>query len=404
MRVAHIITRMIIGGAQENTLFSCQDLVREHGDTVMLISGPSRGPEGALLGESITDEIQLQIIPSLCRAIDPWRDWRSYGAIKQQLRSFQPDVVHTHSAKAGMLGRLAAWSLRVPAIVHTVHGAPFHRYQPALARSFFRRCEKFAASRCHKLISVADAMTDQLVGARVAPADKFCTILSGMDVDRFARAGELREQARRQLGYEPGDVVIGKIARLFHLKGHEELVRAATRVVQQQPRARFLLVGDGILRAALEQQIRQADLQEYFTFTGLVPPTEIPSLIGAMDMLVHTSLREGLARALPQALIAGKPVVSYDVDGAREVVIPDQTGFLVPPQDIDALADALGTLSTDLSLREKLGGEGQRRFTEPFRHQSMTRQIREVYSQLLRQRHGPGRDDNQGLLWDSHFV
>ena len=150
-------------------------------------------------------------------------------------------------------------------------------------------------------------------------------------------------------------------------------------------RARFLLVGDGILRNSLEQQIQQSGLKEYFTFTGLVPPGEIPSLIGAMDVLVHTSLREGLARALPQALIAGKPVVSYDVDGAREVVISDQTGFLVPPQDIDALASALGTLSTDPSLREKLGGEGQRRFTELFRHQYMTRQIRDVYHQLLTQ-------------------
>ena len=385
MRVAHIITRMIIGGAQENTLFSCQDLVREHGDTVMLMTGPSSGPEGALLGENSADDIQLETISSLRRAIHPWRDWLSYRAIQKLLRTFKPDVVHTHSAKGGMLGRLAAWKLGIPAIVHTVHGAPFHPYQSAPARFFFRRCEKYAAERCHKLISVADAMTNQLVEAGVAPRDKFCTIKSGMDVDRFARAGDQRDQVRGRLGYGPDDVVIGKIARLFHLKGHEELIRSATAVVQQQPRARFLLVGDGILRAALEKQIRQADLADHFTFTGLVPPSEIPSLIGAMDVLVHTSLREGLARALPQALIAGKPVVSYDVDGAREVVISNETGFLVPPRDTEALASALGTLSTDPSLRETLGREGRERFTEPFRHQYMTRQIRDVYQQLLTQ-------------------
>lgn len=390
MRVAHIITRMIIGGAQENTLFSCQDLAQEHGDTVMLISGPSSGPEGALLGETGGGEFQLSLVPSLCRAIHPWKDWRSYRAIKKQLRSFQPDVVHTHSAKGGMLGRLAAWSLGVPVIVHTVHGAPFHPYQSTLARSFFRRCEKYAARRCHKLISVADAMTDQLVQAGVAPREKFCTIKSGMDVDCFTAAGTRRDQSRQSLGFQPEDIVIGKIARLFHLKGHDDLVRAAASVVRNQPRARFLLVGDGILRNSLEQQIEQSGLEKYFTFTGLVPPGEIPSLIGAMDMLVHTSLREGLARALPQALIAGKPVVSYDVDGAREVVIPGETGFLIPPRDIDSLATALSNLSTDPSLREKLGEEGKRRFTEPFRHQNMTRRIREVYCQLLDGGNGAG--------------
>ena len=121
MRVAHIITRMIIGGAQENTLFSCQDLVREHGDTVMLMTGPSSGPEGALLGENSADDIQLETISSLRRAIHPWRDWLSYRAIQKLLRTFKPDVVHTHSANGGMRGMLASWKLLNPAIVHTVH-------------------------------------------------------------------------------------------------------------------------------------------------------------------------------------------------------------------------------------------------------------------------------------------
>ena len=154
-------------------------------------------------------------------------------------------------------------------------------------------------------------------------------------------------------------------------------------MVRRCPRARFLLVGDGILRESLMEQIRAAGLTDYFRFTGLVPPEEIPSLIGAMDVLVHTSLREGLARALPQALIAGKPVVSFDVDGAREVVRSGETGFLVPPQTVAPLAAALVELVEHETLRGKLGRRGQTLFTEQFRHQNMTAQLRQLYEKIL---------------------
>jgi len=157
-----------------------------------------------------------------------------------------------------MLGRLAAWSLRVPAVVHTVHGAPFYPYQPFPVRRFYQWCERYAARRCHRLISVADAMTDLLVSAGVAPREKFTTIYSGMEVEPFLTADEHRTTIRQQLGYTADDVVIGKIARLFHLKGHDDLIAAAAKVVQRAPQVRFLLVGDGLLRPALEQQIASA--------------------------------------------------------------------------------------------------------------------------------------------------
>lgn len=383
MRIAHVITRMIVGGAQENTLFTCEDLIRLHGDDVLLISGPSLGPEGELLGQGRGGEVPLAVIPTLCRAIHPWRDWQSYRAIVRVLSEFKPDVVHTHSAKAGILGRLAAWKLRVPAIVHTVHGAPFHPYQGRLSRTFYRWCETYAASRCHHLISVANAMTDLLVEACVAPREKFTTIYSGMDVEPFLAADEHRAEVRARFGFTDEHVVVGKIARLFNLKGHEYVVAAASRVVAACPQVRFLFVGDGILRQPLEKQIAAAGLTDHFRFAGLVPPSEVPALLGAMDLLVHTSLREGLARTLPQALIAGKPVISYDVDGAREVVIPGETGFLLPPQSIDPLAAAIIELAHDADLRRRLGGQGRGRFTDQFRHQTMTRRIREVYERLL---------------------
>ena len=374
---------MIIGGAQENTLLNCLDLIREHGDDVLLITGPALGPEGDLLSQGRAGELNVKLLPSLRRAIHPLHDWKAKQAIRSTIREFKPDVVHTHSAKGGLLGRYVAWKEKVPAVIHTVHGAPFHPYQSLPAREFFRRCERWAAKHCHRLISVADAMTDQLVAAGVAPKEKFTTIYSGMDVEPFVNAIDHRETIRSKYGFSPSDVVIGKIARLFHLKGHDDPITAAQSVVKQVPNVRFLLVGDGILRESLTSRIESLGLKDHFVFTGLVPPSEVPPLIGAMDALVHTSYREGLARALSQTLIAGRPVISYDVDGAREVCISNETGFLVPPANTTALADSLTILANDDELRTHMGREGQRRFTEQFRHQTMTREIRQVYEQVL---------------------
>lgn len=385
MRIAHVITRMIIGGAQENTLFTCQDLMRLFGDNVLLITGPPLGPEGDLLADGRGAEVPRQILPMLRRDVHPWRDWSSYRAVHRALRDFSPDVVHTHSAKGGILGRLAAWSLKVPAIVHTVHGAPFYDAQPVWARQVSVACEAYAARRCHALVSVADAMTELLVQAHVAPRDKFTTVYSGMEVEPFQSADQHREQMRSELGFQPGETVVGKIARLFPLKGHEYLIAAASGIIKQAPQVRFLLIGDGILRGQLMKQIGEAGLTDYFRFAGLVSPDRIPAYLGAMDVLVHTSLREGLARALPQALIAGKPVVSFDVDGAREVVLPGETGFLVPPREIAPLARSIIALAHDSELRRQMGATGRARFTDLFRHEHMTRCLRLLYERLISQ-------------------
>ncbi|MEN6452102.1 MAG: glycosyltransferase family 4 protein [Thermoguttaceae bacterium] len=426
MRIAHIITRLILGGAQENTVLCCEDLIHRHGDDVLLITGPPLGPEGSLLERARAGGVPLEILDAMRRPIHPWRDPVSYWQIKAALRRFRPDVVHTHSGKAGLLGRAAAWSLGVPAVIHTVHGAPFHPWQGRGARWFFQACERWAARRCHAMVSVADAMTELMVSARVAPREKFTTVYSGMEVEPFLKADEHRQRVRQELGYRPGDVVVGKVARLFKLKGHADVIEAARNLIggrlttcptaneereisedggtrcarpTLQPRSdgrlttsgtscptenvRFLFVGDGVLRESLERQIAAAGLSDRFQFTGLVPPERIPELMAAMDIVVHASLREGLARVLPQALITGRPAVSYDIDGAREVVIPDETGILVPPRDVAGLATAIGRLASDPALRARMGQEGRRRFTDVFRHERMTARLRELYLSIL---------------------
>lgn len=402
MRVAHIITRMIIGGAQENTLYNCLDLIGEHGDEVLLITGPALGPEGKLLEQGRAGGLAIRQIESLRREIHARRDLRAYQELRRAIGEFKPDVVHTHSAKGGFLGRAAAWRCGVPAVIHTIHGAPFHPYQTLLARQLFVRLERWAARRCHHLISVADAMTELMVDAQVAPREKFTTVYSGMDVEPFLACGRFRQAARAELGFAESDIVFGTIARLFHLKGHEYLIEAARRVVVEHPNCRFLWVGDGILRQRFESRIERLGLRKHFRLTGLVPPERIPYYLSAMDGLVHTSLREGLARTLPQALIASKPVISYDIDGAREVVLPDETGFLLPAQSVHPLADAMLTLAKDAELRTRLGQGGRARFTDQFRHQRMTTLIRQLYCQVLGQAATAG--GREGASGPSHIL
>lgn len=382
MKIVHYITRLIVGGAQENTLHTVEDQHHLFGDNVTLITGPGLGPEGSLEERARRGGLDIRLIEASRRAIHPLHDWRTYRELIRLLREIKPDLLHTHSSKAGIFGRAAAAKLGIPC-VHTIHGASFHYGQHPLAFGLYQSLERWAGKKTDRFISVCDAMTDQYVAAGVAPRDQFVTIYSGFDVDPFLNPPRPPEQVRAELGLKPDDVVIGKVARLFPLKGHEYIVPAAKQVIEQCPNVRFLLVGDGILRPQVEAELKALGLREHFVFAGLVPPGQVPELIHAMDIVVHTSVWEGLARVLPQGLIAGKPVVSYDIDGAREVVITGETGFLVPPRTTDELADALCQLARDQGLRQRLGQTGRDRFTDRFRHQTMTKQIRDVYASVL---------------------
>jgi glycosyltransferase involved in cell wall biosynthesis len=382
MHIVHYITRFIVGGAQENTLLTVEDQHHLFGDKVTLITGPGLGPEGSLEERALRGGVDLRLIDSSRRAIHPWHDWKTCRELLRLLREIQPDLLHTHSSKAGIIGRAAAAHLRLPC-VHTIHGASFHFGQSRLAFGIYQRLERWAAKRTDKFISVCDAMTDQYVAAGVAEREKFVTVYSGFDVEPFLKPPRSPQQVRAELGLKPEHIVIGKVARLFPLKGHEYLVRAAQSVISRCPDVRFLFVGDGILRGQFEAELTRLGLRDHFVFAGLVPPGRVAELIHAMDIVAHTSVWEGLARVLPQGLIAGKPVVSYDIDGAREVVIPGETGYLIPAQSIDGLSAALCELASDSLLRHRLGAAGRERFTDQFRHQTMTRQIRDVYASVI---------------------
>jgi len=393
LKIVHIITRLILGGAQENTLITCK-LLAQRGHDVTLITGPAVGPEGELFNQTKGQDYQVIVLDRLRRAINPLKDIISYFQIKKLLRQLQPDIVHTHSAKAGILGRFAAYSLRratshesrATKIVHTIHGLAFHQYQSQWLNKFYIAIEKSAAKRTDFFISVADAMTAQATAVGIGRPEQFITAYSAIEEDDFLEpiSEEHKRDFRRKYEISEDSIVLVTIARLFMLKGHEYIIESAKQLSKRFEKCIWLFVGDGNLADHFKQQVHQLGLAERIKFTGLLPPGQIPLAIQSSDILVHCSLREGLARTLPQAMLCGKPAVSFDVDGAREVV-NENTGRLIEPKNVEQLTKACAELIEDQDLRKKLGENGRESVKEKFAPETMVDTIEAVYRKLLKQ-------------------
>lgn len=382
IKVLHIITRLILGGAQENTVLTVEGQGKK-GYEVTLVTGPPLGPEGSLVGKAEKKGLHLIMVPGLRREINPWRDLLTFIKLYRLIKKGNYDIVHTHSSKAGILGRLAARLAGTKVIVHTIHGLPFHEYQSRGINCFYILCERLASLFTDKIITVAEVMTRKALAAKLAPKERFITIYSGMELDKFLEPEVEAADKKKQIGIKPDVPVVGKIARLFPLKGHKYLLEAAAEVAGVYPQVRFLLVGDGILRERLEKQAEELGIREKVIFAGLVPPEEIPQLLSVMDIVVHTSLREGLARVLPQALAGGKPVISFDIDGAAEVVREGETGYLVPAKNSKRLAEVIIDLLGDKKKAKKMGEAGKRLVDPAFRVEVMVDRIAEVYEKLI---------------------
>jgi glycosyltransferase involved in cell wall biosynthesis len=382
MRVIHVITRLIVGGAQENTIASVLGLRHKPGIEVHLVSGPTSGPEGSLEHEAAGIPGLLTLVPELVRPVHPWKDLLAFRRLESIFRKHRPDIVHTHSGKAGILGRLAAHRAGVPVIIHTIHGPSFGRFQNPLSNSVFLSAERLAARVTSHFVSVADAMTRQYLQAGIGTHGMYSRVFSGFELAPYLQAAN-DPALRARHGIAPGDFVIGKIARLFKLKGHDDLFAAAPAIVRMCPSCKFLLVGDGEWRGRFEALARRLGLEKNFVFAGLVPPAEVPRLIGIMDAVVHLSRREGLPRALPQALAAAKPVVACDCDGAGEVCIDHQTGFLIEPGDLGKFSARVLELACDNALRQRLGKRGQELVREMFTSAKMVDDLHELYGALL---------------------
>lgn len=373
---------MIVGGAQENTLLSVVGLDAMQEYDVTLISGVDKGKEGELLSQA-REMTNLIVLPEMGRSINPFSDIIAFWKLYKLIRKGRYHIVHTHSSKAGVLGRLAAWLAGTPIIVHTLHSLVFHEYQPWIVNRSWWLAKKVCAPVTDFYISVSEIIVKKAIASGIAEPERFRTIYSGMELDWFLNAKFDADAVKREFGIPLDAPVVGKIARLFPLKGHDQLMDAAPEIVRRVPKVRFFLIGDGMLLEHLQERARGYGILENFVFAGLIDRTRIPEMISAMDVVVHTSLREGLARVLPQSLAMGKPCVSFDIDGAPEVVIDDYTGYLVKAFDNVGLADRIAHLLEDKQLRERLGANGREHVDPNFRTEKMVADISEVYQMLL---------------------
>ncbi len=409
LTILHISTRLILGGSQVNTVLSCEGQA-EAGHEVHLAFGPIYGPEGSLL-ERVSafrtgdgQAIHLHELPNLVREINPVKDHFCFHRdLKRLIDEVRPDVVHTHSSKAGILGRWAAWRARrrrghggrggLPAVVHTIHGPPFmpvsggvaRRVKTAVVNQLYAEAERFAAKRCHLILSVADAMTAQFLARGIGSAERYITVRSGMEIDPFLHpaGGEDRASVRASLGFSADDFVIGTVARLAEHKGHDDILDALGEAMREDEKLRLLWVGDGWWRDRLLSRVERMGLADRVVTTGLVPQQRVPAMMRAMDVLCHPSSREGLPRTVPQALLAGVCPVAYDVDGTGEVCIDMETGRLVPHGDTAALRDAILWLRDHPDERARMVLEGREMCVREFDHSAMVHHLERIYARAI---------------------
>lgn len=382
MKILHIITRLILGGAQQNTVMCCAAQARA-GHQVSLAFGPIYGPEGSLLPEAQKAGVDIQEVAAMRRAILPGHDWFTYRALRRLIRKLQPEVVHTHSSKAGIVGRAAAWAEHVPAVIHTIHGLPFHDQQPRFIYWTYVLIERWAAHRCHKLIGITEAMCSLFQQHGIGVPGQFEVVPSGVDIAGFNLPAGARETARQQLGIPLDAPVVGILARLDPLKGQADLIEILPELVSKHPGLKLLIVGDGWNRTQLEARVAQSGMRDQVIFTGLVSPDRVPLMLAAMDVNTLPSYQEGQARTLVQALLCGCGIVGYAVGGIPEVCIHGETGRLVPMGDKAGLVREISSLLSDPVERRRLAAQGAKLARDRFDSRIMIRRLEEIYATTL---------------------
>ena len=381
MRILHIITRLILGGAQQNTVLSCAAQVKA-GHEVHLAYGPIYGPEGSLLDEATASGAVLHEIGSMRRAVNPWHDVRCYYALRKLIRTIKPDIVHTHSSKAGIVGRAAAWAernRRFPIVVHTVHGLPFHDRQSLPAHRLYVCLERWAARRCDHLIAITPAMVDAFERKGIATRDRFTVIHSGVDLSCFSENLDAIPQVLEELGIPRGANVLGIVARLDPLKGHRDLMEINGQLSQRIDNFWMLWIGDGF-----DQSIRDAATkQSNIVMTGLKSHAEVSRLLSAVDVKVLPSYQAGQSRTLIEALLCGCGIVAYDSGGIGSICIDGETGKLVPRGDKKALAEAIIWMFEHPDERRLMVARGQKLVREKFSADTMVAQLEKLYERLV---------------------
>jgi glycosyltransferase involved in cell wall biosynthesis len=383
VRVLHAITRLIVGGAQENTLFTAARLDPDR-YRVDVLSGPQTGAEGSLIEEARAQGIQLTILPDLLRQVSPLHDLRALAGLARFIRAGGYTIVHTHSSKAGILGRLAARQAGAPVVVHTVHGWSFHDHMPALTRQVYILLERWMARLSDALVVVAQNDLRKGLQAGIGRPEQYHLIRSAIPLKAFNPKLVDRTAMRKSLGLPLDAPVVGALGRFSEQKNPLDWVRVAGIIGRARPEARFLLVGDGPLRPQVQAALAQEGLAGRAVLTGL--RRDAPQLLAAMDVFLLTSLWEGLPRTIPEAQAMGLPVVANQVDGANEAIQHGVSGFLCQPGDVGGAARQVLALLDDPLLRAEMGARGRAAAAAEFDLNRMIHQSGELYDRLLSQK------------------
>ncbi len=396
VRVVHIITTFSVGGATETALLCAAGLNATGRFDVSILAGPPNSAEGSLLDDAERWGVRVDTIPALQRDISPSQDIAAFFQLANALRRSECVIAHTHSSKAGVLGRLAARVANVPLIVHTFHGLPYTQTSPVLQRVGYEMIERCAGRISSGTFSVTHDILRRLKEARIGVPDRSWLARSGMDLDRFLKPGPGREEVRRRWGVRSDDVLLGMVGRVHTGKGQDVIVRLAPEILTDAPSVKIAIIGTGPLKDPLQEQVARAGLGDRVLFVGGIPVDEMPEAISALDVLVHVSKREGLARVIVQALACGKPVISHALDGSPEVIADRANGRLIPPGDDNALRNAIAELARNPQLRDEWGAKGPAAVDPEFRAETMIEQIEAGYRDLL-QHAGIGCSTSSGV-------
>ncbi len=380
IRVAHVITRLCKGGAQENTFHSVRLANRERFE-VDLISGPTVGAEGSIEKAVHDAGIEIVRVPGLVREVHPIKDISACRDLTRLFRSRTYDIVHTHTSKAGYVGRLAAARAKVPIVVHTPHGHIFFGYFNAILTRAFTLMEQHAAKHSDRLIALTPRGIREHLEQGVGRPEQWTAIFSGIDLRPFEEATRRRDATRAGLGISPEAILVGGVGRLEPVKGFSYFIDAARVIARSAPHAQFVVVGDGSM--AEELRNAGADLGERLHFLGL--RHDVPELMAAMDIFVVPSINEGMGRVLIEAAAAGVPAVASAVGGVPDIVRDGETGFLVPPRSAGDLAKAVMRLLEDAPLRARMGLVA-RTHAQGFSLERMVTEIETLYETLIKEK------------------
>ncbi len=380
IKVLHVHTLPVVSGSGINTYLTMKRTPADRFE-VSLACAP-----GGMLNHIVRGSgMSVHEVRNMVQPLHPVRDLRALFELVRILRREKIAVVHTHNSKAGFLGRLAGKIAKTPVVIHTVHGFSFHDSEPRIRRMLFKILERRAARWADHMIYISQPMIDWAEREGILREGAYSKIYSGIDLEAFRRYDRMeQEPLRNELGIGRTDRVIGFVSKLWEGKGHTVALEAMTGVLKEHPDVKLLLVGEGELERPLRERAREYGIERSVIFAGF--RTKIAEITALCDFCILPSFYEGMGRVLLEAGASGKPVVATTVGGIPDVVIPEETGILIPPGEPAALAEAMIRLLNDSELRLRMGETARRRIGEKFDADTMVEQIVAVYDLCLKRK------------------